>query len=124
MTETRKRLLIGFCSVSALVVSGCAGSSSTQRFSMSFMPPAPRNAVAAAVSDVPQVIQPVSVSQSPLYITSAPIQVPPKPTQTDMRVRRAEERFSAGRRAYQNGDFVTARTEFDQAIDLLLTVSE
>jgi membrane-bound lytic murein transglycosylase D len=124
MTETRKRLLIGFCSVSTLVVSGCTGSSNTQRLSMSFMPPAPRNGVAAAAADLPQVTQPVSVSQSPVYIASTPLQVPPKPTQTDMRVRRAEERFSAGRRAYQDGDFVTARTEFDQAIDLLLTVSE
>jgi membrane-bound lytic murein transglycosylase D len=41
-----------------------------------------------------------------------------------MRVRRAEERFSAGKRAYQAGDFATARTEFDQAIDLLLTLPQ
>jgi hypothetical protein len=89
---------------------------------MSFMPPAPKNAVASATVDLPQVAQPVSVSQSPTYIASAPLHVPPKPTQVDMRVRRAEERFSAGKRAYQAGEFITARTEFDQAIDLLLTL--
>jgi membrane-bound lytic murein transglycosylase D len=123
MTRTRKRLTCCFCSVSLVILSGCVSSSSSQRFTMSFMPPAPKQAVSQQVSDTPQVTARLTVSESPLFLKASP-QLPPKPSQTDARIRRAEERLAAGRRSYQDGDLITARTQFDQAIDILLTTPE
>ena len=123
MIETRKRIAFCYCSVSFLVLTGCATSSNNQQFTMTFMPPAPKQAVASASVENLQVRQPVTVAESPVFV-KASVQLPPKPSQTDMRLRRADERFAAGRRAYQDGDLFTARNEFDKAIDLLLTTPE
>ena len=123
MIETRKRIAFCCCSVSLLALTGCATSSNNQQFTMTFMPPAPKQAVASASVENLQVRQPVTVAESPVFV-KASVQLPPKPSQTDMRLRRADERFSAGRRAYQDGDLFTARNEFDKAIDLLLTTPE
>lgn len=49
--------------------------------------------------------------------------MPPRP-QLDGRIRRAEERFEAGKRLYLQGEFAAAREEFDKAIDMLLTSPE
>jgi membrane-bound lytic murein transglycosylase D len=49
---------------------------------------------------------------------------PPKPTETEFRLMRAQERFEAGKRAYAQGDLATARQEFDKAIDTLLATPE
>jgi membrane-bound lytic murein transglycosylase D len=123
MTETRKRLSFSCCFASLLVLSGCVPNSGNQHFSMSLLPPAPKQAVAASVVDSVQVSQPVTVSESPVFL-KASVQMPPKPSQVDMRIRRVDERFSAGRKAYQEGDLLTARGEFDKAVDLLLTTPE
>ena len=87
------------------------------------MPPAPKQVVASEVSIHLQVIAVLTVADSPLYLKASP-QLPPKPSQTDARIRRAEERFAAGKKAYQDGDIVTQEIEFDQAIDILLTTPE
>ena len=105
MTETRKRLSFSCCFASLLVLSGCATNSGNQHFSMSLLPPAPKQAVAASVVDSVQVSQPVTVSESPVFL-KASVQMPPKPSQVDMRIRRVDERFSAGRKAYQEGDLL------------------
>ena len=63
------------------------------------------------------------MADSPLYLKST-LQLPPKPSQVDVRLRQVDERFSAGKKAYQDGNILTARAEFDKAIDLLLTTPE
>ena len=123
MIETRKRLICCFCSISALVLSGCANSTTNQRLIMDFMPPAPKQAVASSVVDTPQVVPALSVAESPVFLKST-LQLPPKPSVVDIRLRQSHERFSAGKKAYQDGDILSARAEFDKAIDLLLTISD
>jgi membrane-bound lytic murein transglycosylase D len=123
MTETRKRISFLYCSVSALFLSGCATGSNSQRFTVSLMPPAPPQVVASAVVDEPEVTAPAKISEAPIFL-NASLHVPPRPSQTDVRIRRADERFAVGKRAYQDGDLLTARTEFDKTIDLLLTTPE
>ncbi|MBI4909648.1 MAG: transglycosylase SLT domain-containing protein [Acidobacteria bacterium] len=49
--------------------------------------------------------------------------MPPRP-QLDGRIRRADERFEAGRKLYLQGEFAAAREEFDKAIETLLASSE
>lgn len=123
MIQTRKRLSFWLCSVSVLVLSGCAAGPSSQHFTVSLMPPAPQQVVASAVADSPEVTSPQKISEAPIFL-KASLQVPPRPSQTDVRIRRAEERFATGKRAYHDGDLFTARAEFDKAIDLLLTTPE
>ena len=47
-----------------------------------------------------------------------------KPTGSDLLIQQAEERFSNGRKFYQERDFDRARVEFDAAIDAMLTASD
>ena len=67
MTETRKRLSFWLCSVSVLVLSGCATGSNSQHFTVSLMPPAPRQVVASAVVDAPEVTAPTKISETPIF---------------------------------------------------------
>jgi len=50
--------------------------------------------------------------------------VTPRNSDVDSRLRRADEWFAAGQRAYQSGNMDQARREFNRAIDLLLGASE
>jgi membrane-bound lytic murein transglycosylase D len=91
---------------------------------MSFLPPAPRPVVLAdSTTDAP-------VVQSNLYLPETPsfmrptLQVPPKPSQVDMRIRQAEDRFQSGKTKYQAGGAAAARVEFDKALDILLGTRE
>jgi len=45
------------------------------------------------------------------------------PTPSDLLIQQAEERFRIGKKAFQDRDFDHARTEFDAAIDAMLTAS-
>lgn len=45
---------------------------------------------------------------------------PPRPTQLELRLLQAEERYQTGRRLYQQGEYGAARKEFDVALDLIL----
>lgn len=123
MTETRKRLSSCICSVSILLLTGCVGSNN-QRFTVSMMPPTPKQVVASAtIIDDSKFREPPKINETPVFL-KASLHVPPRPSQSDMRVLRASERFAAGRRAYQQGELATARQEFDKAIDILLTAPE
>jgi len=46
-----------------------------------------------------------------------------EPTASDLLIQQAEERFRHGKKAFQERDFERARTEFDGAIDVMLTAS-
>jgi membrane-bound lytic murein transglycosylase D len=47
-----------------------------------------------------------------------------QPTPSDLLIRQAEERFKTGTKAFQDHDYDRARTEFDGAIDTMLSASE
>jgi membrane-bound lytic murein transglycosylase D len=47
-----------------------------------------------------------------------------QPTPSDLLIQQAEERFRNGKKAFQDHDYVRARTEFDAAIDAMLMGSE
>jgi len=85
---------------------------------MSFLPPASRQpSLIPATLDAP-------VVQANPYFTGGFLRpnltVPPRPSQVDMRIRRAEDRFADGKRLFSQGDLAAARTEFDASIDILL----
>ncbi len=96
-----------------------------QQFSSHFLPPAP----AANTTKTPPVIdlEPPKL-EADLYRNEVPRflsqEFPPRPTQADSRIRRAEERFEAGKKLYQAGNIEGARREFDRALDLVLGSSD
>lgn len=120
--------------MSCFVWSGCSQGLRQDAFRSSFLPPSPNKTTAmAAVStagsshssssrdsavDPPVLVHTSSPRELPKFLPLEP-RVPPRP-QLDGRIRRAEERFEAGKRFYQQGEFTAARTEFDAAIELLL----
>jgi membrane-bound lytic murein transglycosylase D len=76
----------------------------------------------------------VSIGEPPavppdLYVKEQPNFLPaaitaPRSSQVDNRLRRAEDRFQAGQRAYQQGRIDEARQEFNRAVDILLSTPE
>src|SRR3954451_24726427 len=115
---------IGLTSLSLGFLTSCTPAYN-QKFAMSFLPPAPRNAVQwTPLADSGPKVEPnlyLSDSASFLKITSRSTSAS---TQVDVRIRRAEERFQEGKRLYAKGDRENARARFDDAIDILLGTPE
>lgn len=55
---------------------------------------------------------------------TAPTPTAFQPTASDLEIQQAEERFRNGKKAFQEHDYTRARTEFDAAIDGMLTASD
>lgn len=119
MTHRHRVSLFAFSVGSTcLLLAGCA-SSRPQSFATSFLPtttplPLPAN--------IP-IEQPPPVMQS-LYTSEIPNLTPAIPPEIERRMLKAEERFEAGKQAYLAGDVVLARTEFDRALDVLLSAPQ
>ena len=55
---------------------------------------------------------------------AAPSPIVFRPTESDLLIQQAEERFRNGKKAFQERDYDRARVEFDAAIDVMLTASD
>ncbi len=126
MTSSQKRLFLASSLASVCILTGCVGTAGSQHFAMSFMPPAPRtSSYTAAPSAVEAPVVPANpyLSDSTIFLKPN-LTVPPRPTQADSRIRRADERFAAGKRLASQGDVQGARAEFDAAVEILLATPE
>ena len=113
-------LLAAFLFVSA----GCAPARN-QQFRTSFLPPTPRAADegdAGSTINEPVVDSDYFIHETPNLVPAAA--VPPRIPIVDERLRRAEDQFDAGKRAYQQGRLEDARVEFNRAVDILLSAPE
>lgn len=123
MTLRRQNQRIGLITLTLVLTISCTPAYN-QKFGMSFLPASPRQAAPAQLAtDAPKVEANLFLSET-RSLLQANIPVAPRPTQTDGRIRRAEERFHEGKRLFLAGDHDAARTEFDQAIDILLNAPE
>src|SRR5947209_2181975 len=104
-----------------LAASGC-GPSKSQSFHSSFLPSLPHTAPESAEQNVLPANPTLYGRETPNPLVE--MAAVPKPTDTELRLMRAQERFEAGKRAYSQGDLATARHEFDKAIDILLATPE
>ncbi len=111
------RFALTAMSTMAVLLSGCA-STKPQSFANSFLPSPPLPAPAPIAIE-----QPPRVAQT-LYVSETPHLAPKTLPEIERRLNTAEERFEAGKRAYQAGDFKLARTEFDRSLDVLLSAPE
>ena len=92
-----------------------------RQFVTPFLPAAPVATTVPAVETVsvepPKLEWDLYRNETPRFLSQ---EFPPRPTQADVRIRRAEERFEAGKKLYQSGDMEGARREFDRALDMVL----
>src|SRR5260370_4344249 len=97
------------------ILSGCTTTTKTQSFAMSFLPSVP------AAPPVPDLGEPPAIHPS-MYSNETPNLIEklatPASSDGETRIKRAEQRFEAGKRFYQQGETAAARTAFDQAVDI------
>jgi membrane-bound lytic murein transglycosylase D len=113
------------CCLAIVSTDGC-GPVKVQQFKTNFLPPAPK-APEILEADTDTVITAPPVSKD--FIKELPRLFPSdaavaRGSEIDNRLRRAEQKFEAGKDAYREGQPGEARQAFDQAIDLLLTAPE
>ncbi len=117
----RTSTLVAIVGLAALF--GCTPASpalKSQQFRNSFLPAAQ----AARYAEAPQPIRDSEVPQD-LFKNEAPAlttstQTTLRLAEIETRLRRAEERFEAGKKAYRDGQQAEARRQFNGAVDLLL----
>jgi membrane-bound lytic murein transglycosylase D len=61
--------------------------------------------------------------ETPVVIPAATL-VPPHPPEIEVRLRDAEQKFDAGKTAYQQGNMAEARRQFNRAVDILLSAPD
>jgi membrane-bound lytic murein transglycosylase D len=108
-----------------VLLSSCVATSTArpQQFRTFLLPPSPAAAITVQpVADPPVLTAGVYANEAPNFGSS--ITVVPRATDTDFILRRAEDRFAAGKKAIQDGRTEDARAEFDKAIEILLNAPE
>ncbi len=113
------------CVFASVVASSCAVTKPRpQQFRNYFLPPSPVTPVPVyqPVADAPVLSAAAYANEVPNFGSS--LTVIPRSTDTDYILRRAEDRFAAGKKAIQDGRYEEARGEFDKAIEILLSAPE
>src|SRR5258706_9076772 len=108
---------------SLVLLTSCATASRPSQCRTFLLPPSPGPATS---EDLPS--QPPHL-QSPLYANEAPLllaQIPQikRPSDAEFLIKKAEDRFAAGKRALQEGKLDEARDEFNKTIEILLGAPE
>jgi len=108
----------------ALGLCGCATTAPPKQFRTYFVPPVQPGSHAP----VPLVIEPPALTVA-WYANEVPnleISLPavPRPSDADFLIKRAEDRFAAGKRALQEGRIDDARKQFDRVVEVLLTAPD
>jgi len=122
MTGQTKRRFYVCCTSITLGIAGC-GYNQQSRFQNAFLPSPPPRGAAFALAQPPSLEPNVYLHDAPPLLIQA-IKTPALPSAADQLMRRAEQAFQRGRRAYQANDVEQSRREFDTAIDLMLAASE
>jgi len=123
MTPSRRScaILTTFMLALAFSLTGCV-SSRSQNFRFSFLPSTPIPA-GQAIEEAPRIATHYYSDSTPDSIHRA-LAITPRAAEVDDFIFKAEARFDAGKRLYQQGDAAGARREFDAAIDTLLAAPD
>lgn len=125
MTVKSRFLLTASAVLMTGTLAGCTAAR-RQPFQMSFLPPAAARAVSRGqiTEAPPEIAASAYFHRETPKILNLSLDTPPRSAQLEMRLRRAEELFQAGKRLLAQGETDAARQEFDRAVDLLLDTSE
>ena len=110
----------------AAFLTSCATTTPSQKFQTFFVPPAHPAPPSTPAIDPPNIAPAVGLAfyanEVPNLTSSLPAL--PRPSDTEFLIKRADDRFAAGKRAFQEGRIEDARREFDRALEILLTAPE
>jgi membrane-bound lytic murein transglycosylase D len=125
MRTSRKARVVALGAVAAggvVLLASCAATAKPQPYRAFFVPPKPPapDPVPVALPDPPRFI--AYANEPP----SLPISLPPlvRPTEAEFILRQAENYFTNGKRAFQEGRILDARRDFDRSIQVLLSAPE
>jgi len=107
-----------------IALSSCASTTPPKQFRTFFVPPAR----AGAPQGDPVLIEPPNVTlayanEAPL-VTSSSLPFLSRPSDVDFLIKKADDRFASGKRAYQEGRIADSRADFDRVLEVLLTAPE
>ena len=107
-----------------IALSSCATTAPPKQFKTFFAPPAR----AGAPQRGRVLIEPPNVTlayanEAPL-VTSSSLPSFSRPTDVDFLIKKADDRFASGKRAFQEGRTADSRADFDRVLDVLLTAPD
>jgi membrane-bound lytic murein transglycosylase D len=107
-----------------VALSSCAATSSPKQFRTFLMPPARPGGLLndPVLIDPPNVSLALYGNEAPNLTSSLPSLA--RPSDVDFLLKKADDRFSAGKRAFQEGRTDDGRTEFDRVLEVLLTAPD
>ena len=111
----------------AICLTGCATTTPTaQKYRNLFVPPHPAVAQAKTIDppDFPTgpLVSAYYANEVPTLSSTLPAVA--RPSDVDFLIKRADDSFAAGKRAFQAGNMDVARHEFDKALEVLLTAPD
>src|SRR5579863_5295643 len=109
----------------AALLTSCA-TTTPQKFQTFFVPPAHPGPPSTPAIDPPDIAPAAGLAFYANEVPDLTALLPslPRPTDTEFLIKRADDRFAAGKRAFQDGRIDDARREFDRALEILLTAPE
>src|SRR5665213_121424 len=107
-----------------IALSSCASTAPPKQFRTFFAPPARAGATQTGrvLIDPPNVTL-AYANETPL-ITSSSLPSFSRPSDVDFLIKKADDRFASGKRAYQEGRTADSRVDFDRVLDVLLTAPD
>src|SRR5579872_2508797 len=113
-----------FLTAAAIGLSSCATTAPPRQFRTSFVPPARPGAAVGA----PALIEPPNVTLA-WYANETPNPSPSlpsfsRPSDVDFLIKKADDRFASGKRAFQEGRTADSRADFDRVLEVLVTAPE
>ncbi len=107
-----------------IALSSCASTAPPKQFRTFFAPPAR----AGAPQGDRVLIEPPNVAlayanEAPL-VTSSSLPSFSRPSDVDFLIKKADDRFASGKRAFQEGRTADSRADFDRVLDVLVTAPE
>src|SRR5260370_769846 len=107
---------VALVAASLVFLFSCATTTRPQLLRTFFLPPAHPTAVPEETPlEPPHLSRDLYAGEAPNLTTSLPSL--PKPSAADFLIKTSEDRFAAGKRAFQEGRAEDARREFDRAVE-------
>jgi membrane-bound lytic murein transglycosylase D len=121
--DNRTKTLFSFLLFAGILMSVGCGYTQQSKFQMYFLPPAPRGAAPLIELAQPPALETNIYLQDLPFLDAASL-APPRRSRGDSLVQQAGQAYQQGKRFYQANDPVSARVEFNRAIDLMLEASD
>ena len=105
----------------AVLSASCATTARPQQFRTFLLPPSVQAPQSSPLIEPPNIQPDLYSNEAPLVTDAVTFVPPPKPSDTDLLIKKADDRFAAGKQALDDGRPQEARKQFNRAVEALLT---